>query len=355
MRRSKLLSITAGVLASGLFLAGCGDDGEEDTAGTDNGTTEEDGTTEDESDGEGEDAGDGEASGEMDWGNCDPTEGGAAMPDPEGTGEDADTDLTLGIFQGWDESYATGYLVAALLEEQGYSVEFTELEAGVTYEGVATGDIDFTTDGWLPLTHADYLDQHGEDMVSLGCWYDNAKLTIAVNEDAPVQSLAELNENADAFEGELFGIEPGAGLTQTTQDEVIPTYGLDDFEFLISSTPAMLTELREHTNAGENVVVTLWRPHWAYDAFPIRDLEDPEGALGGTEFLYSFGRAGFDEDNPNASQLVRNLVMTDEELASLENLMFSEEHYNGEDHEAAVADWIEENPEFVENLRQGAL
>ena len=32
--------------------------------------------------------------------------------------------------------------------------------------------------------------------------------------------------------------------------------------------------------SSEDIVVTLWRPHWAYTAFPIKDLEDPQGKLG---------------------------------------------------------------------------
>lgn len=337
MRRKRLMSVTAGVLATGMMLAACGTDNGDD----DNGSP----------------TGNGQAAPDHpeDWGDCDPTANAAEVPDPDGTGDD-DTDLTIGIFEGWDESYASAYLFQAIMEEQGYTVNFTELEAGLTYAGLANGDIDFTTDGWLPVTHPQYIDQYGDSLENLGCWYDNASLTIAVNEDAPIQSLAELSENIDEFGGTLYGIEPGAGLTSITDEEVLPTYDPDgNIEFAISSTPAMLSQLRSATQAGENVAVTLWHPHWAYDAFPIRDLEDPEGALGETEYVYSFGRTGFHEEFPNAAQLVTNFVMTDEELAELENLMFSDEHYGGDDHEAAVAEWIDANPEWVENLKAGTL
>lgn len=344
MRRSKLVNVAAGLLAGGLVLTACGTD-------DDNGAAEPEAPeeVEEEPEDEPEDEPD-----EDQWATCDPRDGAAPVPDPEGTGDD-ETSLTLGIFEGWDESYASAYLFQAILEDQGYSVDFTELEAGVTYAGVAGGDIDFTTDGWLPVTHPHYLEEYGDNLESLGCWYDNARLTIAVNEDAPIMSLDEFADAADEFNNELFGIEPGAGLTGITQDEVIPTYGLDDMEFHISSTPAMLAQLSSATDTGENVAVTLWHPHWAYDAFPIRDLEDPEGTLGDTEFIHSFGRTGFEDDYANVAQLVRNFVMTADELAELENLMFSEDHYGGGDHAAAVADWIEANPEFVEGLKAGEL
>ncbi|MFC5998717.1 glycine betaine ABC transporter substrate-binding protein [Quadrisphaera sp. GCM10027208] len=338
VRQPTKLIRTTGLLTGALVLSACG------ASNTGSGDTEE--TT---------GAGGEQTAAASQWGDCDMTEGLAPVPDPEGTGEDADTTVDIGVFSGWDESYAASYLYANVLEGMGYTVNLTEYEAAPMYTGLADGDIDISLDTWLPLTHEDYLEQYGEDMTSLGCWYDNAKLTIAVNEDAPVESLAELNEHAEEFGGVLYGIEPGAGLTRITKEEAIPTYGLDDFEFRESSTPAMLSELKSATESGENIVVTLWRPHWAYDAFPVRDLEDPEGAMGEAEFIYSFGRGDIEEEMPNVAQLVRNFVFTDEQLAELENLMFSEEHYAGEDHEAAVAEWLEANPEFVDQLKAGEL
>ena len=351
---SKLIRLTGGILAVSLAVAACGgdDDDDDDTTGAD------DSAETDDADGDDMALEALPAPAAPDYGaDCDPVDGAAPVPDPDGTGDD-ETEVTLGIFEGWDESYASANLLAAVLAEQGYTVDTgTELEAGLTYAGVADGSIDFTTDGWLPVTHPDLLDEFGPDMESLGCWYDNASLSIAVNEDAPIQSLTELGDAADDFGGQLFGIEPGAGLTRITEEEVVPTYGLDEagISFEISSTPAMLAELKSATDAGENVVVTLWHPHWAYDAFPIRDLEDPEGVLGGRELIFSFARDGFHEDYPNAAQLVRNFKMTDEELASLENLMYSEDNYGGEDHPAAVQDWLDANPEWVEQLKAGEL
>ena len=53
-----------------------------------------------------------------------------------------------------------------------------------------------------------------------------------------------------------------------------------------SSTPAMLTELKEAIDAEEDIVGDAWRPFWANNAFPVKDLEDPKGALGEAEGLH---------------------------------------------------------------------
>src|SRR5699024_11083378 len=183
----------------------------------------------------------------------------------------------------------------------------------------------------------------------LGVWNDEAALTIAVNEDAPITSLDELADNADEFNNQLIGIEPGAGLTRITTDEVIPTYGLEDMEYTTSSTPAMLQELRTAVDNGDNVVVTLWRPHWAYDEFPIRDLEDPEGALGEAESIHTFANPTFVEENPEVADWLRNFEMDGDTLHSLENVMFNE-NPDTEDYQPIVEEWVAENQEYVDGL-----
>ncbi|WP_282948138.1 glycine betaine ABC transporter substrate-binding protein [Cellulomonas endometrii] len=277
------------------------------------------------------------------------------------SGEPADGDrldngdlstVSIGVHSGWDEGIAVSALFSAMLEDEGYTVESQEADPGVVYTGLTGGDFDVNFDMWLPSTHADYLKQYGEEMEQLGVWYDDAKLTIAVNEDAPITSLDELAEHADEFDNRIVGIESGAGLTRITQDQAVPAYGLEGMELVVSSTPAMLAELKGATDAGENIAVTLWRPHWAYDEYPVRDLEDPEGAMGEAEEIHTVGRLGFSEDYPTLTKLIEALTLTDEQLFSLENLMFNED--GGGDPTGSAEAWLEENPDFVTDLKAAA-
>jgi len=273
---------------------------------------------------------------------------------PEGSGAATtdETELTIGVFNGWPEGEAVSYLWEAILEEQGYDVELEYADAGPVWTAVGSGDYDVNFDAWLPMTHADYLAANEDSIVDLGSWNDDAVLTMAVNEDAPITSIEELADNADAFGNRIVGIEPGAGLTRTTQDEVIPTYGLEGMEFVTSSTPAMLAELQSAIDSGENVVVTLWRPHWAYDEFPIRDLEDPELALGEAEGIHTIARTGFEEDYPQLTAWLQAFTMDSELLFSLENAMFNS-GAEAEDYPEIVATWIGENQEWVDSLTAG--
>ena len=259
--------------------------------------------------------------------------------------------VSIGIHSGWDEGIAVSHLFAAILEDEGYTVTSEEADPGIVYTGMAGGDFDVNFDMWLPETHADYLDEYGDDMEDLGAWYDNAKLTVVVNEDSSITSLTELAAASAEFGGRIVGIEAGAGLTRIVQNAVIPTYGLEGMDLLISSTPAMLAELKGATDAGEPIAATLWRPHWAYDAYPVRDLEDPEGALGAAEEIHSMGRTDFTADYPTLSSWIKAFRMTDEQLFSLENLIYEG---NGADPAIAVREWLDANPTFVDDLKAAA-
>ena len=274
----------------------------------------------------------------------------AAEPEANGTGAAGDQkSLTIGVFNGWPEGEAASYLWKAVLEEKGYDVTLEYADAGAVFLGLSDGDYDVAFDGWLPLTHKSYMDQYGDDLEDLGAWNTDAVLTMAVNEDAPIDSLDELADHADAFDNRIVGIEPGAGLTEAVGGSTIPTYGLDDMEFVTSSTPAMLTELKAALDAGENIAVTLWRPHWAYDEFPIKDLADPEGTLGAAEGIHSIARTGFGADFPELTGWIENWELDSDLLYSLENAMYNS-GADASDYESIVADWIAENQDYVDSL-----
>jgi glycine betaine/proline transport system substrate-binding protein len=266
-------------------------------------------------------------------------------------GGGGDQTITLGIIPSWTDGLSTAYLWQNILESEGYTVEIEEIaEAAPLYTGVANGDIDIYPSAWPEVTHASYMEQYGDDLEDLGAYYEGAKLTFAVPEYTDISSIEELADNADMFDGKITGIEPGAGLTQVTKEEVMPTYGLDeDFTLVESSTTAMLAELQKAVDAEEDIVVTLWRPFWANSEFPVKDLEDPEGALGEPETLNAIATAGFSEEHPEVADMAANFKLDDDQYGSLEDMVVNE-YGQGKESEAIDA-WLEENPDFVDSLK----
>jgi glycine betaine/proline transport system substrate-binding protein len=110
----------------------------------------------------------------------------------------------------------------------------------------------------------------------------------------------------------------------------------------------MLAELDRATKNGDPVVVTLWRPHWAYSAYDIKDLEDPKGALGKAEEIHTIARAGFSEDFPDVAKWLEGFTMDDQQLGSLEELVINE-YGQGKEAEA-VDEWVKDNQQFFDQL-----
>ena len=272
-------------------------------------------------------------------------DGGAGTGD---AGDDKGT-ITLGYIPSWTDGLSTAYLLEDQLEKLGYTVEMETLtEAAPLYTGLANGVIDIYPSAWPEVTHAKYMEEYGDDIEDLGAYYDNAKLTIAVPSYTDIDSLDDLAANADMFGGEIYGIEPGAGLTGVTEDSMMPAYGLDDYKLVTSSTAAMLTQLGNAIEAEEDIVVTLWRPFWANSAFDIKDLEDPKGAMGDTEALHFLGTTGFADKYPDAAKLIAGIQLDDEAYGSLEDTVVNQ---YGEGREAEAIDaWLEANPDAFEGL-----
>lgn len=258
--------------------------------------------------------------------------------------------VTLGFIPSWTDGLSMAYLWQDVLEDKGVDVEFQEIaDAAPLYAGLAGGDVDVYPSAWSEVTHADYMDEYGDDIEDLGSWYEGAVLTLAVPEYVDIDSIADLAGNADRFDGQIIGIEPGAGLTRTTKESVIPTYELTDYTLVESSTTAMLAELQSAVDAEEDIVVTLWRPFWANSEFPMKDLEDPEGALGDTEGLHNLARTGFSDDCADVAEMMGDFSLTDEQYGSLENLVVNE--YGEGQYPEAITAWFEENPDVEETLK----
>lgn len=315
--RTRVGKIAAVAAAGGLILAGCGDETANNVdingAGDANG------------------AADGAEPGDSD------------LPD----GLDGDgTTVTLGYIAGWTDGVSTAYLLENLLTQYGYEVELDTIsDAPLLYQGLSDGYYDIYPSAWPEVTHAEYMETYGDGLTDWGTYYEGAVLTLAVPEYVDINSIEELNDNVDLFGGRIVGIEPGAGLTGVVENSVIPDYDLD-YSLLTSSTVGMLAELQSAVNSEEPIVVTLWRPFWAYNEFPMKDLEDPQGALGDPEGLHFIANAEFAAANPDPGTFIESIQLTDEQFGDLEDLVVNE---YGEGQEAeAVQAWLDANPDVIE-------
>ncbi|MFD9478552.1 ABC transporter permease/substrate binding protein [Streptomyces nojiriensis] len=245
----------------------------------------------------------------------------------------------------WDEGIASTFLWKELLERRGYKVDARQLEAGALYTGLAGGQLDFQTDAWLPVTHAQYWEKYGNKLEDLGSWYGPTSLELSVpSYMKDVRSLADLKGKADQFKGRIIGIEPSAGAMSILKDKVLKDYGLDgEYKVVDGSTPGMLAELKRAYEKKEPVAVVLWSPHWAYSSYELTKLEDPKGTWGKGDGIHTLARKGFAEDEPKVAEWLKSFKLTEEQLTGLEAKI--QETGKGKEQQAVRA-WLQDHPEI---------
>jgi len=264
--------------------------------------------------------------------------GAGCVQQEDGTDTES-KEVTVGYVL-WDGEIASTNVIEQVLEKKGYDVEIIAVDAGALYLGVAQGDFDFTTSAWLPVTQENYWNQYGDQLVSVRKNLESTPLGLVVPAYVEIDSIAELNDNKEMFNGEIIGIDPGSGIMQNTEN-AIEAYDLD-YKLISSSTAGMTAQLLKAIDDEEPIVVTLWSPHWSFDRWDLKYLDDPEGAFGQADNVETLARIGLEEDMPEVYDVLTRFHWTHEDIQSVMSDM-----ENGMAPEDAAAKWIENNPEKV--------
>ncbi|MFS0749688.1 glycine betaine ABC transporter substrate-binding protein [Oceanobacillus sp. 1P07AA] len=175
-------------------------------------------------------------------------------------------------------------------------------------------------------------------------------LLAACGSDDTSNDSAEEESYSEAVEHTITGIEPGAGITVTTEAAMEAYDQLSGWELEQSSTAAMIVELEKAIENEEPIVVTGWNPHWMFAKFDnLKYLEDPQGIYGDKEEIRSLAREGFEEENPNAYKLIDQFNWSVEDM---ESIMY-ESSETGQDIAEVSKQWVEDNPDKVEAWTEG--
>ena len=252
--------------------------------------------------------------------------------------------VNTSVIAGWDDSIAAGYLWKELLEQRGYTVNVQELDIASTYTGVANGQLDFYLDTWLPVTHEAYWKRYQNQLEVLSSW-GTGKNMLAVPNYVDVNSIADLKGKSAEFGGRIVGIEAGAGEMKAVRDQVMPAYGLTDLNLVEGSSPAMYAELDAAIKNNEPIVVTLWQPHWAFSRWPIKALEDPQGAFGQPDEIQAIATKGFSAANPEVAGWLKNFKLTPDQLGQI--MLYIQQGGQGNE-QASVKKWTSENQQVTD-------
>ena len=255
------------------------------------------------------------------------------------------------VYVNWAEGIAYTHLAENVLEEKmGYDVNLTSADVGPAYTSIANGDQDAFMETWLPVLHSNYMDRFEEDIIDLGYVYEGTQSGLVVPSYVEVDSISNLNEYTEQFNGEITGIDAGAGVMQTTQD-VIEGYDLN-YDLITSSGPAMTAALSSAIEDEEWIVVTGWNPHWKFGRWDLKFLkQDNDKMMWETGNIHIMGRQNLEQDKPELAQFLENMRFTEEQLGDL-MLTVNE---SDQDVSQVTMEWMNENEELINSwIPEGA-
>ncbi|SFE02503.1 glycine betaine/proline transport system substrate-binding protein [Lentibacillus persicus] len=261
--------------------------------------------------------------------------------------------LTLGV-DSYVSNTSNTYLAKLLLEEIGYNVEINQTDVGVEYTGLNDGSTDAIVGAWLPTTHESYWEEYKDNLEKINTVTEKVELGLAVPaymEDInSIEDLAQNTNNVgEKLEWTITGISPGAGEMELMESDVMPGYGLKkNWDLLESSGAAMSAALSDAIEQNEPIVVTLWTPHWTFNAFDIKILDDPKGTFGEPDDVFSVAGKDFKEQSPAAYEFLEQFSITKENTQSM-----MLDIKNGMDEEDAAQKFIDNNPDLKEKWLDG--
>ena len=243
----------------------------------------------------------------------------------------------------WSCATASVNVCKAVLQEKlGYKVEITPVSAAAMWQAIASGDVDGMTTAWLPVTHGHYLKKVKDKVVDLGPNLKGAGIGLVVPKYVTIDSIDQMNDVADKFDGKIIGIDPGAGIMSKTE-KAIKEYGLTHFKLMEGSGAMMTAVLKNNIKRKKWVVVTGWTPHWKFGKWDLKYLEDPENVYGGAEYIDTIVRKELKNDKPDLYEFLNKFQWSTDDIQTV----MAWNQKKGSRPSKNALKWIEQNPDKV--------
>ncbi|TWC22272.1 MULTISPECIES: glycine betaine ABC transporter substrate-binding protein [unclassified Pseudomonas] len=247
--------------------------------------------------------------------------------------------ITMGTM-AWEDMSPMALITKKVLEDQGYTVKLTEFsEWGIAYAALGKGDIQLLVSQVNYLAQ-DYWNKSKNRLERISPVSDGLYQGIAVPKYVTVDSIEELNANADKFGGKIIGIEPGAGLMRDAS-KAVKDYGLK-LQLVEGSSAAMTAALKSSIDRKEWIAVTLWDPSWMSMKFDVKYLKDPKGVFPPSQTYYWIAQKGFSEKNPQAREIIASIFIPIADIRAING-----EINDGKSVDEAAKSWMAKNTDLI--------
>ena len=146
---------------------------------------------------------------------------------------------------GWTDITSTNAIASTLLTALGYEPDVKTLSVPIGYEAMKNKDVDVFLGNWMPAQQKFIDDLTAASAVEVvGTNLAGAKFTLAVPTyvaEKGVKDFKDLAAHSAEFDGEIYGIEPGAPANANLQKMIdAGDFGLGSWKVVESGEQAML-------------------------------------------------------------------------------------------------------------------
>ena len=247
--------------------------------------------------------------------------------------------ITMGTLSWEDLTPITG-ITKKVLEDAGYTVNVINFsELGIAFAALSKGDIQVLA-AQTDYAAQDYWNKNKNRLEKLSPVSFGLYQAIAVPQYVTIDSMDELNANADKFGGKVIGIEPGSGVMNDAA-KAVDDYGLK-LKLLDGSTAAMTAALKSATDRKEWVAVTIWEPSWMAQKFDLKFLKDPKGSFSPPQGYYWVAHKGFAQAYPHAREVMASVYVPLADITAINGAM-----KDGQTVDQAVQSWADKHPDLL--------
>ncbi|MCY1264489.1 glycine/betaine ABC transporter [Pseudomonas jessenii] len=255
--------------------------------------------------------------------------------------------ITMGTLTWEDLTPITG-ITKKVLEDSGYSVKVIEFsEWGIAYAALTKGDIQVLA-SQTDYAANDYWNKNKNRLEKLSPVSYGLYQAIAVPKYVDIDSIEQLNDNAEKFGNKIIGIEPGSGLMNDAS-KAVKDYGIK-LQLLEGSTAAMTAALKSAVDRKEWVAVTVWEPSWMAQKFDLKFLKDPKGVFPPPQGYYWIGHKDFSTENPRAREVMASVYVPISDITAING-----EVKDGKTMEQAIQGWTDGHADLLkrwENIKK---
>jgi glycine betaine/proline transport system substrate-binding protein len=247
--------------------------------------------------------------------------------------------ITIGTMSWEDLTPITG-ITKKVLEDSGYTVKVVPFsEWGIAYAALSKGDVQILA-SQTDYVAQDYWDKNKKRLEKISPVSHGLFQGVAVPKYVPIDSMDQLNDNADKFGGKIVGIEPGSGLMRDTANSV-KAYDLK-LQLVEGSTAAMTAALKSATDRKEWIAVTIWEPSWMMQKYDVKFLADPKAVFPPPQSYYWIGQKGFSAENPSARQVIASVYVPLADITAINSAV-----NDGKTMDEAIKDWTDSHADLL--------